>query len=235
MDFRLIVLALITVAGLAAAPAGAADRNYSISSFERIRVDGAFDVTLTTGKSPAARATGDERALDAVVLAVEGQTLIVRARPLLVGEAAPAAKIALVITLTTPVLRSANVNGGGRLTIMRMIGQRIDVSVNGAGAMNVQGLGADQLVATVIGSGTMTLAGRSGRARFQLSGPGTVDAAALVANDVIARSEGNGALRLNARYTADLTSTGLGAITVIGKPACKNHSTGGGPIICGSQ
>ena len=54
MDYRSIVLALITVAGLAAAPAGAADRNYSIGSFERIRVDGAFEVKLTTGKSPAA-------------------------------------------------------------------------------------------------------------------------------------------------------------------------------------
>lgn len=234
MAFRLIpVVAVALIA--AASPAPAAERGYSIGSFERVRIEGAYEVKLVTGKPPGARAIGDERVLDALTLTVEGQTLIIRARPLAVGEAPPAPKIPLVITLSTPVLRSAHVNGGGRLAIVRMAGQRLDLSVNGAGALTVQGLEADQLVATVIGAGTMTVAGRSGRARFQLSGPGTVEATALVANDLIARSEGNGELRLNARYTADVTSSGLGAITVAGKPACTVKSAGGGPISCGSQ
>ncbi|OYY64596.1 MAG: hypothetical protein B7Y49_08790 [Sphingomonas sp. 28-62-11] len=220
---------------LFAVPAVAADRNYSIGSFERIRIEGPYEVKLATGKPPSGRATGDERALDTLTLTVEGQTLIVRARPLAVGENPPSPKIPLVVTLSTPVLRSANVNGGGRLAVARMAGQRLDVAVNGAGAITVQGLEGDQLVATVIGAGTMTLAGRAGRARFQLSGPGTIDASSLVTNDLIARSEGNGELRLNARYTADVTSSGLGAIVVVGKPACKVKSAGGGPISCGSQ
>ncbi len=226
-----IFLALIA----ASAPATAADRNYSIGSFERIRIEGAYEVKLATGKSPGARATGDDRALDSLSLSVEGQTLIVRARPLAVGEAPASPKIPLVVTVSTPSLRSANVNGGGRLAITRITGQRLDLSVNGAGSLTAQGVQADQLVATVIGAGTMALTGRSGRARFQLSGPGTIDAAALVANDLIARSEGNGELRLNARFTADVTSSGLGAIVVSGKPACKVKSAGGGPISCGSQ
>lgn len=226
-----IFLALMITAG----PAAGADRTYSLGSFERIRIAGPYEVKLATGKSPGARATGDERALDSLSLTVEGQTLIVRARPLAVGEAPPSPKIPLVITISTPSIRSANVNGGGRLAITRITGQRLDLSVNGAGSLTAQGVEADQLVATVIGAGTMTLAGRSGRARFQLSGPGTIEATGLVANDVIARSEGNGELRLNARYTADVTSSGLGAITVAGKPACKAISAGGGPISCGSQ
>ncbi len=232
MGFRLILIALIA---FATTPVRAADRNYSISSFERIRVEGAFEVRLATGKAPAARATGDASALEALSLTVEGQTLIVRARPLAVGESPPSPKIALVITLATPAIRSAAVNGGGRLTIDRLVGQRVDLSVNGAGALGVSGVAADQLVAIVIGAGTLSVTGRAGRARFQLSGPGTVDATALIVNDLVARSEGNGELRLSARYTADLISTGLGAITVLGKPSCIVKSQGGGPISCGSQ
>lgn len=233
--FNRIAVVLAFAHLIAAIPSVAADRTYSIGSFERIRIEGAYEVKLATGKSPSARATGDDRALESLSLTVEGQTLIVRARPLAVGEAPPSPKIPLVVTVATPTLRSANVNGGGRLAITRITGQRLDLSVNGAGSLTAQGLEADQLVATVIGAGTMALAGRSRRARFQLSGPGTIDAATLVANDLIARSEGNGELRLNARYTADVTSSGLGAITVAGKPACKVKSAGGGPISCGSQ
>ena len=228
--------AVILFAALAvAAPVAAADRNYSVSSFDRIRIEGPYEVTLATGKAPSGHAKGDVRALDALTLTVEGQTLIVRARPLAVGENPPSPKIPLVVALSTPGLRSANVNGGGRLSIMPLRGQRLDLSVNGAGALSVTGLEADELVAIVIGAGTIKLAGRTGRARVQLSGPGTIEAAGLIANDLIARSEGNGEMRLNARYTADLTSSGLGAITVSGNPACKMRSGGGGPISCGSK
>ncbi|OYY73153.1 head GIN domain-containing protein [Sphingomonas sp. 28-63-12] len=220
---------------LTAFPAQAADRTYSIGSFDRIRIEGPYEVKLTTGKAPGGRASGDDHALDALVITVEGQTMIVRARVLAVGESPAPPKIPLVITLTTPDLRAANVNGGGRLVIAPMVNQRIDLSVNGAGGLSVQGIDADQLNVTVIGAGTMTLAGRVGRARYQLSGPGTIEATALIAKDLIGRSEGNGEVHVAARYTADVSSTGLGAITVAGKPACRVQSSGGGPILCQSK
>lgn len=220
---------------MTATPTIAAERSYTFGSFDRIRIEGPYEVTLTTGKTPGGRAIGEDRVLDTLAISVEGQTLIVRSRPLAVGEPPPPPKIPLVITLATPGLRGAAVNGGGRLQIVRMVGQRLDLSVNGAGGLTIAGIDTDQLTATVIGAGTMTLAGRSGRARLQLSGPGTVTASALIVNDLIARSEGTGEMRLAARYTADVSSTGLGAISVAGNPACKVQSIGGGPILCNSK
>ncbi|MBX9730313.1 MAG: DUF2807 domain-containing protein [Sphingomonas sp.] len=229
---RALLLPLLV---MTATPTIAAERSYTFGSFDRIRIEGPYEVILTTGKAPGGRAIGEDRVLDTLTISVEGQTLIVRSRPLAVGETPPPPKIPLVITLATPGLRGAIVNAGGRLRIVRMVGQRLDLSVNGAGALTVQGIDADQLTATVIGAGTMTLAGRSGRARVQLSGPGTVTASALIVNDLIARSEGTGEMRLAARYTADVSSTGLGAITVDGHPACKVQSIAGGPILCQSK
>ena len=65
---------------LLAAPAGAAERNYSVTSFDRIRIDGPYQVTLKTNVAPFARASGTQAALDGVSIKVEGRTLVVRVR-----------------------------------------------------------------------------------------------------------------------------------------------------------
>jgi hypothetical protein len=79
---RLPTLALLAVASLPANLFGAApasQRNYSVTSFDRIRVDGPYQVQLQTNVAPYARAKGSQAALDGVSIAVEGRTLIVRA------------------------------------------------------------------------------------------------------------------------------------------------------------
>ena len=63
---RLPLLALLVLASLptpsdAAAPT---TRNYSVPSFDRIRIDGPYKVELRTNVSPYARATGSQLSLD---------------------------------------------------------------------------------------------------------------------------------------------------------------------------
>ena len=77
---RLPILALLVLASLpapsdAAAPA---TRNYSVTSFDRIRIDGPYRVALKTNVSPFARATGSPLSLDGLSIGVEGRTLVVR-------------------------------------------------------------------------------------------------------------------------------------------------------------
>ena len=61
------------------AGSGAPQRNYSVTSFDRIRVDGPYQVTVKTNVAPFARASGTPGSLDGVSIRVEGRTLIVRA------------------------------------------------------------------------------------------------------------------------------------------------------------
>ena len=69
----------LLAAGIAvlAAPASAATRNFGITGFEKVRVDGPFKVKLTTGVAPFATATGSPQALDRVAVEVRGNTLVV--------------------------------------------------------------------------------------------------------------------------------------------------------------
>lgn len=229
--FAPFALALILLAG----PAQAAERIYSVGSFDRIRVEGPFDVHVAIAPSPGARADGDRHATDNLDIRVEGMTLIVRAGVSGWGEQPVAgAGGAPVVTVTTAAVRSAVVVGGGRLAITGPVrGQRIDLSLTGSGSLGVAGLDADQLFVTLLGSGDIALSGRAAKVRLSTSGPGRITAAPLVADDLTLRLDGNGETEATARYTADVTTTGIGAATVYGTPACTVKAVAGGPISCG--
>ena len=76
---QLILAAFLLSAAFAPTAVSAAERNFGVSGFDRVRVDGDYKVTLTVGVAPFAKAKGSARALDPVDVVVEGRTLIVRA------------------------------------------------------------------------------------------------------------------------------------------------------------
>ena len=89
---------------------------------------------------------------------------------------------------------------------------------SGAGTVAVADAQGAVANATVIGSGGIALGGRVGEARLMTNGSGTIDAAALDAGDLVVRLDGPGTTNARARYTARVTDTGLGRITVPGEP-----------------
>ena len=215
--------------------AQAATRDFIISSFTRIRVDGPFMVTVTTGKPSSASASGSLDALDGVTLEVDDDTLVVSMGAGNWTSDSGRMVTPPAITVTTQSLRSATINSGATLTIDAMKGQQVTTALNGTGALTVGAIAADQFAATIVGTGKMTLAGKAARGRFIVSGPGSIDARHLMVGDLTARSDGPGELDLAARYTADVTSTGLGLIDVAGTPSCTVDAIAGGPIRCGEQ
>lgn len=225
------MIAAVALAG----PATADQRRYSVPSFERIRVEGPFDVTLVTGKPPHADVISDPRTLDLLTFRVDGTTLVVRLDGKGWQETPQSARVAPVITLSTPNLRTALVNAGGRLAIIGLRGQRVDLAVNGSGAIEASGVAADQLNATIIGSGSVTLSGTAGRAQLLSNGSGRIAADQLLVNDLAVRLDGTGETTAAARYTATVTTNGLGRVSVRGNPACTVKALAGGPVICGNR
>jgi hypothetical protein len=92
---------------------------------------------------------------------------------------------------------------------------------------------ADQVNATVIGTGTVTLAGRAARARYVMNGAGRIDAGELNAGTVSVLLDGPGEIKAQARYDANVTNTGLGAVSIAGSPKCTVRARAGGPVACG--
>lgn len=224
---RYWILALLALP--AAAPA--ADRTIGVGSFDRVRIDGPFDVRLKSG-SPALALSGDRRTIDRVDAHVEGATLVIRMGQGGWGEQ-PRGGGAVVVTAASPSLSSVNLAGSGRVAIDRMRGDRVALILSGGGALSVARVDATQVDATLVGAGTLSIAGRADRARLTTRGAGTIDAAALASGDVTVQLDGLGETRATARYTAKVFNGGLGRVTIGGGGACTVTGAGGGPVLCG--
>lgn len=218
------------------ATASAAERRVALGSFERLRINGAFDVTVTTGGSPGAIVSGDAGAIGDVDLHAEGTTLAIRgATSGRWGEQPAGARTGPVkIVLTTPRLSSVTVTGGSRVAVSRLSGARMDVTSAGSGGIAVAAVDGDQLGVQLIGEGKVSVAGRVAGARLLANGAGAIDAAKLDAGDLTAHLEGLGTIAARARYTAQVSSNGLGTVTVAGRPKCRVTAAAGAPVTCGT-
>lgn len=229
------VLALLLLSSFALpSVASAGERRVSIGSFDRLRVFGAFDVTVTTG-SPGATVVGDAGAIGDIDIRVEGSTLTVRSAR--AGgwteqdQARPATP--LRILLSTPRLGAISVTGASKVSVAQLKTANIDLAAMGAATINAASVDGDRLAAQQVGEGRITIAGRVGNARLFDGGSGAIDASGLDAGDLIVRLDGPGTVRARARYTAQVTSTGLGTVEVAGRPKCRVVAPAGAPITCG--
>jgi hypothetical protein len=230
---RRLSLALALTASLAA-PAAAAERGYSVTSFDRVRVEGPFLVTVTTGRAVSARATGDAAALDRVQLRVEGRTLLVRAVSSWSGFA-DGRNGPVRLALTTPALATAILLGSGTLDVDRMTGLRVILTVEGSGRLSARAIDTDNASLAVAGAGAIEAAGRARVAAVVARGQGSLSAAGLTVSDLTVVSETASPVTITATRSARVTASGLGPVEVGGSAACEVRQTGAGPVRCGSK
>ncbi len=127
-----ILPAVLALSALAS-PAGAATRNFGITGFEKVRIEGPYRIVLSTGVAPFARATGSAAALDKVAIEVRGNTLVVHNSRSSWGGFSSANSGPVEIALGTHDLRSVSLNGSGTIAIDRVKGLSFDLSVHGSG------------------------------------------------------------------------------------------------------
>ena len=215
--FALTAVALIILG----TPAGAAERKFGISGFDRIRVDGNFRVTVKTGVAPFARASGDIRALDAVAIRVDGRTLIIRpAQSRDWGGYPGEARGPVAITIGTHELSAVQLNGSGALAIDRVEGLKFDAVAVGAGALSIDEVAVDQLTVALAGSATGRLGGKAGALKALVRGSATLDSEGLATRDLTLGADGPATVRLTASETAKVTASGVAAVALGGSPAC---------------
>lgn len=226
-----ILPALLLLA--AASPAAAGERNYSVTDFDRVQVDGPYEVVLTTGGSSKARATGSQLALDSVTVEVSGGVLRVHANRSawggFPGQLAEPAKV----FASTRDLKSAAVRGAGSLSIDRARGLRVDLSLAGSGRLAVVAMAVDQLNVDLLGAGRISLAGAAKQMRATIQGSGDFDAAGLKVEDAQLDANTAGTIAFEADRTAKVKATGAGDVTIAGPASCTIQSRGSGRLRCG--
>jgi hypothetical protein len=217
----------------AAAPAAAAERGLSVTDFDRIQVDGPYEVTLVTGRPSGARIVGPQGALDSVTVEVQGRTLKVHANRSAWGGYPGERAGPVRIEATTRELAAASVTGAGSLAIDKAGGLRLSLTLAGSGRLSVGRVAADNLVIALTGSGRIAAAGAAKQLDARVSGSGDLDSAGLAADDAQVYAETSGTVALTARRTARVQAAGIGQVTIGGTPACTVTGPAAGRVACG--
>ncbi|HXS49680.1 MAG TPA: DUF2807 domain-containing protein [Sphingomicrobium sp.] len=210
----------IAALSAAAAPASGATRNFEITSFSKVRVDGPYKVTLKTGVAPFASATGSQAALDRIAIDVRGDTLVIRSS-LDSWGGYPGQDVGPVeISLGTHDLSAAWLNGSGALSIDKVKGLSFDLSVQGSGVGTIADTNVDQLQVNVVGTASARLAGQAAKMTAVIRGISSLDAAALSTKDANLAADGAGTIAADVTNSVTVNATGPATVRLTGAPSC---------------
>jgi len=203
-----------------AAPAGAATRNFGISDFTKVRVDGPYRVTFTSGVAPFARASGSGPALDRLTVEVRGDTLVIQADKSGWGGYPGENPGPVEVSVGTHDISNAWVNGAGSLVIDRVRGLSFALSVQGSGRSEIAAADADQLNVSLVGTASAKLAGKAKKLTALVRGISALDGTDLAATDASIGTEGAATVDANVRGEANISSSGPATIRLTGRPTC---------------
>jgi hypothetical protein len=219
MRMRTFLIAAIVASGVAT-PATAATRNFGITSFEKVRIEGPFKVRLTTGVAPFANASGSPAAIDRVSIEMLGNTLVVRSNTSSWGGYPGQNAGPVEINLGTHDLSSAWLSGSGALAIDRIRGLTFDLSVQGAGTAAIGHADVDQLNVAVVGTASALLAGKVAKMTAVVRGISALNAANLAVKDATIGADGSSTVDADVSDSVTVDGSGPVTIRLTGAPAC---------------
>jgi hypothetical protein len=227
-------LAVVAAIGMMM-PAAAAEKRFGLTSFERVELLVDADVEIV-GKAPvSALATGDQDALDRLVVEARDGRLVISMRRYAGDDKRASRGGPLHLRLFTPSLRGLSVVGAGNVRVDRLRGQRVAIALQGPGSIDVADISADQLALHLVGNGHIRAAGKVKQAQVNLAGASQLQGAALLVDDVTLQNEGAGDHQLTAVKRAKITSRGAGRIDIGGRPSCTVENMGMGRVLCGGK
>jgi hypothetical protein len=209
-----------------AAPAAAATRNFGVESFTKIRVEGPYKVSVTTGVAPFARASGSATGLDRVEIDVRGDTLVIDTNPSAWGGYPGENPGPVEVSVGTHDLNSAALTGAGSMVINRVVGLSFSLSLQGSGAAQIDNVSADQIEVNVAGTATAKLRGHTMKLTALVRGLSSLDAANLAAPDTHITADGSATIDANATDAARVDAWGPATIRLTGHPSCTIKATG---------
>lgn len=233
--------ALVSSAALAADEHGSETRAID-ARVVRVKIDGVIDVKLKQGPVPLLVISGDTRYLARTSTIQSGDTLVIDTD----SHDFKFNRARLRAELTLPKLRELSSESVGSTEVAGFTGDELDLTLDGAGSMkvvsdykvvnatlggvgsmNIQGVNSDGLDLNLRGAGYVTLAGRSKWMKANMGGLGGLDAKQFEVEAVTLELSGLGNAKVTARQSATLSVSGLGSVTVYGKPQHRSVSVDG--------
>lgn len=210
------------------------ERKLLVASFENIVVIGDIIVTVQTGKSASAIASGDRRMLESLKLERVGTTLRVRLQDVVNNNKGVPITSPVRVALTTQDIKDITLSGNGTLTVSEVKQQDlVRLLIAGNGSVSIGRLIADQFDATINGNGKIDLGGGAVRdSRVTVDGAGTFEGAKAKMRKLRLEHIGNAISNATVEEGTDIFNRGTGNITIGGKGTCFIKQAGNAAINC---
>lgn len=206
-----------------------AERSFEVGAFDRIAVEGFYDVQVIPGERPQVRASGDPRALELLLVRVEGGTLhIAPRRHTRMDFLGDGPKVIVI----APSIAAVSLAGSGNMKIDQVEGATFAGSVAGNGNLELDKVNVERLQASLAGAGNLRVEGQAREANFRIAGSGDAEAATLVTQTAQVNVSGSGYAKVHAKETANISVAGSGMVEVKGGAHCNVQRTGSGEVHC---
>jgi hypothetical protein len=211
----------------------ATTRDYQVGGFDKLEVAGPYEVTVATGGAPSVKASGGERAIERMVVEVEGGTLKIHPKRRSGMSFGWSRSHPVKLTVTVPRLSSAEIAGSGDISIDKVSGDAFEGGIAGSGSLRLGQVDVKRIKAGIAGSGEFKAgSGRAAEAEYEIAGSGDIDAAGLVAETASVSIAGSGNVAANATGSASVDIAGSGDVRMTGGAKCTVSKAGSGNVEC---
>lgn len=200
------------------------ERNYEVSSFNKIRLQGAYNVHIVQNSTPAFKMEASEENQKKIEVWVENETLNVKTRSTTITTQE------VKLNITIDQLELLKIEGGVFLTTDGYIEvEDLEISVEGGAHIDMK-LTANTLRARCEGGVNMEFEGVTDEFHASTEGAGNIDADQLKSRIVRCKVAGVGNASVYATEQLDATVEGLGKIAYRGNPVINKQVSGIGMV-----
>lgn len=211
------------------------------AAIKKVVSNSEFNLKIHRGNTPSLVLNGDQDKFSRVKIEQHGDTVSI-------SRAASGWNIGarIEIDITLPELAEAGLNGSGSGEIEGFSGNQFKLGVNGSGSAVLDAQYADTTISlngsgslsgslhtmktlhlSQSGSGSANLNGEADSAELKLSGSGSLEGSKLLINKLNARASGSGSIKIVAKESADVATSGSGSIHIYGEPAERKFKSSG--------
>ncbi len=189
-------------------------KNFDISNFDQLDIDGFYEVFLTHGKIEKITVETDENLFEFIEVSSEGNTLILDTEDGINLQSEHGIKV----YITYRELSDISMSGAGVIkTENTLTTGDLKIKMSGAGVIELA-LEAKVLEIRLSGAGSIKLSGNVEDQELKLSGAGSVDAYKLRSKNCLVSLAGVGSAQVFATESLNASVSGIGSIKYKGKP-----------------
>lgn len=208
-------------------------RDFQVGAFDQVELAGSQNVIVKVGGAPSAYAEGDTGLLERLEVKVENGVLKIGQKKGKWSFGWSKDHGGIVVHVTAPSLKGAEVAGSGDMKIDTVQGDRFAAAIAGSGELEVGSLRAKSTSFSIAGSGGVSAAGAAETADFEIAGSGDIRAGGLEVKRAKVSIAGSGNVAAKAMETADISIMGSGNADIAGTAKCSVSKMGSGNARCG--